>query len=258
MAGLNLQIVALSVPFGTEFPGTVQELLDLIAEYLTISGDENFSGINYGSVEPDADNRDRPWFRLDDEDNPLGWYAWTGAAWTPIPVIIPNGTTAQRPTSPTIGQEYYDTDIDVAIVYNGSAWVTLAGSPGDLKYVKAATIAEALTKNPGWSQDPDSEGYVIAGASDGSSAYEYGTTAGADEVTLVVANLPSDGVKLPSGVGNFPGAFQNGSQAPGVVPITTGLGDAATISTGPLNGGVTQEPISVLQKTIYRWCLVKD
>lgn len=257
---LNLQVTFLTVPFGTEFPGTVQELGDLLAQYQAITGGEDFNGINYGDVEPDADNRDLPWFRLDDNGLPLGWYSWNGTVWVAIPVIMPSGTTAQRPATPTAYQQYFDTDIDVAIIFDGASWVTLSGSPGDCKFVKKATLAEALTFNPGWVYDSDVTNMVIGGASSGSGLgqHAYGTSVGAETVTLVIANLPSDAIKLPSGVGYFPGAFQNGSQAPGIAPVTKGLADAATITTGPINGGVTQTAVSILQPTFYRWPLVKS
>lgn len=256
---LSLQVVFLTVPSGTEFPGTMQELGDFLAQYLAISGGDAFSGVNYGDVEPTADNRDKPWFRLNDEGLPLGWYSWNGSSWVSIPVILPGGSTAQRPASPVTRQTYYDTSINAALIFNGSSWVTLAGSPGDTKFVKAANLATALVNNPGWSWDSESQGLVIAGASDGTSGpYIYASTTGDAGIEIQIENLPSSTIRMPSGVGYFPGAFQNGSQAPGIAPVVKGLSDAATISTGPLNGGVTQEQISVMQPTLFRWALVRD
>jgi hypothetical protein len=254
---LNLQIVMLTVPQGMEFPGSFQELGDRLAEYLDIEGDEDFSGVNFGDVEPTPENRDKPWFRLDDQGSPLGWYSWNGSAWVSIPLLLPSGPTSSRPVSATLGQLYEDTDIDVTLKFNGSAWVTVAGSPGDMKFVIAPTSADAITRNPGWSLDTSAVGVVISGASSGSSG-QYGSTAGAESVALVKANLPQDTISLKSGWGVFPGSFQNGSQSPGVYPITTGLGAGATEVTASMNGGVTQIPVSVLQPTLYRWALVKD
>jgi len=37
---------------------------------------------------------------------------------------IPSGTTAQRPSSPQIGDFRYNTDDESFEVYNGSEWVT--------------------------------------------------------------------------------------------------------------------------------------
>lgn len=252
---LTLELQALTVPDGTEFPGTVQELLELLAQYLSIVGGADFSGINYGDTEPAADERDRPWFKTDGSGNPIGFFSWNGSIWTPIPSVMASGDTASRPAPALAGQTYYDTDIDVAILFNGAIWVTQAGSPGDVKSVKAATLADALTKNPGWSHDTDSVGMVIAGASDGSGVYSYGTEVGDDAVTIDLAHLPNDTIAMGANVGPYSGQHQNGSQPAGVYPIVTGA--ATTMSTGPINPGA-QTDFPVRQPTIYYFSLVKD
>ena len=256
--GLNAQLQALTVPSGTEFPGTVQALLVLIAEYEEIIGLSDFNGINYGSVEPDADNRDKPWFKTDGSGNPIGWFSWNGSAWTEIPLTVPNGPTSERPTTGSVGQLYEDTTIGATLKWNGTTWVTQAGTIGDVKEVKFATLAEALTNNPGWEHDTDSVNMVIGGASDGTGADElvYGVEVGELAHTLTIGELPNDAVNLLSGWGIFPGAFQNGSQAPGVYPITTGLGDANTKTTAPINPN-TQTGFSLLQPTMAYWRLTK-
>lgn len=252
---LNAELQALTVPSGTEFPGTVQALLDLIAQYEAIVGLESFNGINYGDVEPTPENRDRPWFKTDASGNPIGWYSWNGSAWAPSPVTIENGTTAERPSNPTLGQQYYDTTIRVQLIYTGAAWVTVSGSPGDVKEVKAATLADALTNNPGWEHDTDSIGKVIIGAlADGS---DYDTDVGADAVTIDITNLPGDTIKLADGWGPYSGAFQNGPQPAGVYPIVTGLGTSATASTGPINPDA-QVDLDVRQASRIYWRLVKS
>lgn len=252
---LNAELQALTVPSGTEFPGTVQALLDLISQYEAIVGLESFSGINYGDTEPTPENRDRPWFKTDSSGNPIGWYSWSGSSWDPSPVTVESGTTAERPTSPTMGQQYFDTDIDVLLIYTGAIWVTASGSPGDIKHVVAATLADALTKNPGWESYTDGIGKVIAGAAaDGS---DYDTAVGADAVTIDITNLPSDTILLSSGWAPYSGAFQNGPQPAGVFPIVTGQGSSATSSTGPINPD-TQVDLDVRQQTRLLWVLMKS
>lgn len=93
---LNLQLNALNVPQGTEFPGTVQDFLQLIEEYVEITGGEDFDGVNYGATEPSADDRDKAWFRTDGSGTPLGWYAWNGAEWEVLPGKAFVGTIADR------------------------------------------------------------------------------------------------------------------------------------------------------------------
>lgn len=255
--GLNLQLEALTVPEGTQFPGTVQGLLNLIAQYESVIGGENFNGVNYGSTEPAAENRDLAWWKTDDSGNPLGWFGWNGSEWAGAPLIIPSGPTASRPDNATVGQPYLDTDIDVMLVWNSTQWVTMAGSPGDVKFVTASTLTEALAKNPGWSNYTDATNRVLVGASDGTGAGEraYGDTWGEEEHTITIEELPSDAVTLQEGWAIFPGQFQNGPQAPGVQPIVTGM--ANTETTGPINPN-TQEAFELAQPSLALWCLRKD
>lgn len=106
---LNVNLQALSVPFGTEFPGTVQENLDLIAQYMEITGLEDFNGVNYGATEPAPEDRDKAWFKTDGSGTPLGWYTWNGAAWVVLPAKATVGTGAQRDliTAPQDGQMFH-------------------------------------------------------------------------------------------------------------------------------------------------------
>lgn len=186
--GLNLSIESLTYPEGSEFPGTIQQLSDLMAQYFAVAGASDFSGINFGDVEPPPDQRDRPWFKTDGSGNPIGWFSWNGSAWTATPIQAQNGPTTSRPISPDTGQLYLDTDIQVLIIWNGTSWVTASGSPGDVKEVRAATIDDALLKNPGWASDDDSAGRFILGVTSG-SGFEYGDTGGEVNHVLTVAEL---------------------------------------------------------------------
>lgn len=250
---LNLQLQALLVPFGTEFPGNVQALLQLIAEQMEITGQDSFDGINFGPTEPTPENRDKPWFKTDMGGNPIGWYAWAGSSWDSIPLVLPTGSTGDRPSAPAAGTQYFDTTIGVALVYIGGTWKTLAGSPGDVKEVKAPSLADALTKNPGWVHDTPSIGRVVAGAAaDGS---DYLDEVGEDELTLTEGQLPAHihtdlqvtGSEADNGdPGNL--TVMAATQNIGVRTVT----NSKTGSTG--NG----DPIDNRQATIYYWRLVKS
>lgn len=251
---LNAELTALTLPANQEFPGTPQGLIDLFCQYAAITGLNPFSGINYGPVEPTPENRDRPWFKTDASFNPVGWYSWGGSAWEPAPVTLQSGATASRPTGAILGQTYFDTDIKVALIYTGTQWTTLDGSPGDVKEVKATDLATALTRNPGWAQDTASIGKVVIGATDGT---DYGTSVGADSVQIDITNLPNDTIDLASGWAPYSGAFQNGPQPAGIYPIVTGLGSGATSHTGPINPD-TQVNLDVRQSSIFYFRLVKS
>lgn len=250
---LILQLQSLTVPEGTEFPGTVQELLDLIAQYEEIIGGEDFSGVAYGDTEPAPEDRGLAWFRTDGSGNPIGWYGWNGAAWVPLPIITPSGTTAQRPAPPTDYQQYFDTDIDCAIIYYNGAWRTLSGSPGDVKFVTGTDLATVLVNNPGWSHYTDGIGRVLSGAAaDGSDAE---TNAGADEITLTEAELPTHTHEDIVLTGSEADSGDAGNLA--VVAATQSVGQRTITAsqTGPKGDG---DPFDNRQQTRYLFQLIKD
>lgn len=248
---LGLNLTALTFPEGTEFPGTPQGLLNLFAAYLFLNGQDNFAGINYGDTEPSADNRDRPWFETDGSGNPVGWKSWNGSAWTAIPIVVPCGTTAERPVSPEDGTLYFDTTISVELIYYSLEWHTASGSPGDVKFVAGTVLADVLTANPGWSHYTDGIGKVLAGAlADGTDAE---TDVGSDEITLTEAQLPAHthGVTGNYGSGGEGGSdnplYYDAAQAPVVAQVWPVTG-----STG------SGDPVSVVQATRKLFCLIKD
>lgn len=237
----------LTLPAGTEWPGTPQLGLNLFCQYAQITGLSELGGINFGPTTPASDLRDRPWFKTDVSGNPIGWFAWNGSTWAQILFSAPYGTTANRPTSAVTGQLYHDTDINVLLVYERSAWRTAWGSPGSVQEVKAATLAEALTANPGWVQDTASSKMVV-GAADGTTGYEYGATAGADEITLLATQLPAHAHTLPMKLDQNGGDHNNSGSD---TFINSGSGQ----STNSFGDG---DPIDIRQKTIYYWRLVKS
>lgn len=252
MSGLLLQLQALSVPEGTEFPGTVQELLDLIAAYEEIIGGENFNGVNYGDTEPAPADRDKAWFKTDNSGNPIGWYGWDGAAWIPLPLVLPSGPTSSRPSPASEGQVYLDTDIDVQLMYLNGQWVTASGSPGDIKTVTGISLASVLTKNPGWAHYTDGIGRVLAGAAaDGSDAE---TDAGADSITLTEAELPAHTHEDLIVTGSEADNGDNGTYC--IMAATQSLGQktVANSQTGPKGDG---DPFDNRQLTRYVFQLYK-
>lgn len=253
--GLNLSIIALTLPEGSEFPGSPQGMMDLNAQYLAISGDSDFSGVNYGSTEPAPADRDKPWFKTDISGNPIGWYGWNGSAWTAIPVITPSGTTAQRPVAPASGTQYFDTTINCALIYYGAAWHTLSGSPGDIKHVAGTVLATVLTKNPGWSHYTAGIGKVLQGAlADGSNAEN---NVGADTINLVTGQLPTH---LHDSLSASTSNNVNGGG-----PRTNGImfGDTSTEGVNTLPNGTTGntgdgDDIDIRQATRCIFALIKD
>ncbi len=250
---LILQLQALTFPAGTEFPGTPQDLLDLFAQYYEITGGETFNGINYGDTEPAAADRDKPWFKTDGSGNPIGWFSWSGAAWTAIPSVLSNGTTAERPVAPEDYTEYFDTTIGVAIVYYGGTWHTLSGSPGDIKQVAGTTLADVLVINPGWSHYTAGIGRVLAGAAaDGSDAE---TDVGADTHTNTEAEMPAHTHEDLVVTGSEADSGDTGGYT--IMAATQSLGQKTVTNshTGSKGDGTAWD---IRQQTRYVFTLIKD
>lgn len=136
--GLNPIINALPVPSGTEFPGTVQGLLDLLEEYLEVLGLSDFNGINYGSTTPDPDNRDLPWFRFDGGGAFLGIFTWDGADWTIYQPRVQVGTTVERDAITDIyneaaggGKQFFNTDDHILYIGTGTGWDPCRPAPAE-------------------------------------------------------------------------------------------------------------------------------
>ncbi len=197
---LELQNEALTLPGGTEFPGSPQALLDLIAQYLQITGGETFITINFGSTTPDSDHRVYPWFKTDSNGVPIGWFSWNGSSWQQMPTQVASGNTASRPAGST-GLMYFDTDIYALLVYERSGWRTADGTPGEVKMVRSCygggnpisdpNITQVLTANPGWTEFTPMAGRAPIGVGTGSGLTErtLAQEVGAEAVVLTEAQL---------------------------------------------------------------------
>jgi len=116
---------------------------------------------------------------------PIAWYFWNGTSWQPFDSIPNSGATVNRPSNPVNYQRFFDTDINVLLHWERSAWRTVSGSPGDVKFVTATTAAAALTQNPGWAIWGDSNtaqrGRMFVAATQdagGTPAYQQSPPAG--------------------------------------------------------------------------------
>jgi hypothetical protein len=100
------------------------------------------------SGQPAIEGDELLWAQTTVEGIPQTLWVKSGGVWYDI--LNARGNTAGRPSNPAEGTRYWDTDISVELIFERSAWRTLSGSPGDVKYVTHATLSEALRYNPGW------------------------------------------------------------------------------------------------------------
>ena len=173
----------------------MQDLENLIAEYLAITGDDNFSGINYGPTTPATADQNKPWFKTDGSLHGIGWYAWTGSIWDRVQVLPQTGTFASAPAAIGTGQLYYATDGAGLCVWNGSAWVTADGRQGEVRYVRGTSISTILANYPGWAQVTDAVGCSFGVAGTGStlgySDRAPETNLGAETHTITLDEMPA-------------------------------------------------------------------
>ena len=247
-----LFLEAKTVPAGTEFPGSVQDYVLLIAQYISVAGNEGIIGLNFGSATPSTDGRDKPWFKTSGSGAPIGLFSWNGTTWAQTPLTVLSGTTAQRPASPNVGTQYFDTDVACSLIFERGKWRTLHGSPGDVKFVAKTTLALALTQNPGWSEFADGRGRVLGGAGSGPGLTErlYNDKVGEETVILATDELPAHAHAMEWKA--YSGQHQNGSQGVGVYPVVTGTGNTNTQTVG------TGKAHTNMQPTLFLWCLIKE
>lgn len=244
-------------PVTQEFPGTPKALGDFLAQYFAITGGEAFIPVNFGPDTPDADSRGYPWFKTDIDGVPIGWFSWNGSSWEQLNTNVPVGTTIQRPADAVMGDLFYDITIEVELIYNGTAWVTAAGSPGDMKFVQATTIEQALTKNPGWSQADQQiySGRILGAAGTGSGLTPrlYGDSVGVEDVTLNIDQIPEH-QHASYGINNS--RWKADGNATDAAGNLAGWGTNLTSSNPPTGeGGLSH---TNMPPTIFAWLLVRD
>jgi hypothetical protein len=121
-------------------------------------------------------------------------------------VVLPSGTTAQRPASPTKGMMRYNTDLNVPEHYNGTSWTTLGALDGSTSsqaapsalylkntaglstsgvyWIKTSNMSQAVQVYCDLSYDGG--GYMLL-------AYGYVATASDSSSNKAIPNLNHDG-----------------------------------------------------------------
>lgn len=122
---------------------------DADKKYIPLDITDSLQAPFIAGEEPPANGIPPLWLRTSGTV-PVGWYLYIDSNWAPMAHVIQAGPSSERPSNPVELQRYYDTDISTEIWWERGAWRTVAGSPGDVKFVIAPTLADALRFNPGW------------------------------------------------------------------------------------------------------------
>lgn len=186
----EFELLTSTVPEGTCFT-TVQDLIDLAAQQLTVNFTDTLTFFNFGSTTPDVDHQDRPWIRIDGAGRPMGLYGFYNGAWKRYP--IDNVDQITMFSGPTSGN-FDGTGLGVV----GSVWEGYAicnGSNGTIDLRNRFVVAAQEYSGGEWKT-------TVSGP--------LVSTGGSTGTVLTLANLPShdhtigarSGIDLNGGGGN--------------------------------------------------------
>ncbi|MDR2675095.1 MAG: hypothetical protein LBC18_09570 [Opitutaceae bacterium] len=167
-------------------------------------------------------------------------------------IPISSGPSSDRPPNASTGFLYFDTTINVWITRAQQGWTTVSGSPGDVKAVYL-TREQALDRNPGWLIfEHDGKGRAIAMATDNPIAPRPSNRAvGEENIWLSVAQLPAHSHTI--------GPIQlYGESGKSDVIANGGANRPESNFSGTTNSAGGNQPVSVMQPTLYLWHLFKD
>ncbi len=218
----------------TAIPGTFpagfcpQSPQEFYTEFFRISSwnvASDFTGVIKSNTQPDADNTDKVWYRLNADSSPDKIFIYYNGTWV-SPHAVPASSQEIRIWSGNL------TALDT---YDGGA----AGVVTDLS-------------GPMWERATDYDGRFLLGAGtlDGTGdTVNIGDEGGSDQVTLTEANLPTHVVQTKvnrTGTDDLTGAFTGGAGTPQPDPELATI----TLDSEPVGSDVPTSTIPPY-KTIY-------
>jgi hypothetical protein len=107
---------------------------------------------------------------------------------------IPSGNTAARPSSPVIGDTYYNGELEILEIYNGTAWVAISAPPAVPTISSVTDVGTGLSYTTGGSLT-----VVVAPGTGGATALQYnavtdsgGFSASSTSTTVTLTGLTSN------------------------------------------------------------------
>ena len=136
---------------------------------------------------------------------------------------IPSGNTAGRPGSPVIGDTYYNGQLEILEIFNGTTWVANSAPPATPTIVSVTDVGTGLAYTTGGTFT-----VVVAAGSGGATALQYNavTTTGnfygtSSSTTISVTGLtPNTSFAVEANAANNFGTTVNSSPATAVLATT--------------------------------------
>lgn len=185
-----IDLSSVKLPDGTCFPGSMQDLLDLIVDSMQAELPDSVTLFNFGPNTPPTEREDQPWIKTSGTGQLLGIYTFTNGNWEPQDPPFTTG------------------DI-----------LMFSGSEGDIQppwYVCNGQTIQSIQNNQITNQIvlPDLRGRFIVGtgqrvlptgSSDTATDFATGQTGGEETHVLTVPELPAHAHNLGA-LGSLPTA----------------------------------------------------
>jgi hypothetical protein len=254
---MSAYLQPLTPPVDEEKSGTLNGLVQQMAAYLKVIGLDGITSIVVSVATPSAEDRDKVWLKKTSGGALIGLFHWSGIEWVQVPFSIASGSTIERPAVPSPFSFYHDTDIDCTLIFERNKWRTLSGTKGDVKFVRATTLAEAIKRNPGWVQCADATGRVLgaAGSTQGLTNRAYGDKVGSETVQLKTEELPSH----KHGISGLSTDFMSRDDlriTAWAGPGSPAIGYNSVSKDTDTEGG--DQGHENMQPTLFLWCLEKE
>lgn len=141
-----------------------QERLNEFASHVVGELPGNYSAVNYGTSTPAVNDRDKPWYRLNPDGSPDGWYSFFNGSW-------------KRPHTLSTG---------ITTLWTGNAALidTLDGGSAGVVTIQSGPFWQIVTALS--AKFPLGVGTLLSGA-----AVAVGATDGEEKHALLTAELPT-------------------------------------------------------------------